>query len=230
MIAAAVNSEPKGHCEVCGVAILASTAAETGGKCIPCARGTRAQMEKNRRWLVEHRERMRKNDAARERIGRNPNPAFGEFLAEDDPIAVLGRLIVGKVFDNPSKEEHVEVLSAHARSLYFVETLEGEVLNGGFRQFFSNSSGKYAHETLVALREMGALRAAVLLEKAIDAFPDKRVPVRRRARNDALETANPEIFDALDAEYYRLEKSTGENLGKLILDFVKRNASARVTV
>jgi len=70
----------------------------------------------------------------------------------------------------------------------------------------------------------------VLLEKAIDAFPDKRVPVRRRARNDALETANPQIFDALDTEYYRLEKSTGENLGKLILDFVKENASARVTV
>lgn len=222
-------SEPKGHCEVCGVSILPTTAAETGGKCMPCARGTRVQMEKNRRWLVEHRERMRRNDAARERIGRNPNPAFAEFLAEDDPIAVLGRLIVDKVFDNPSKEEHVELLSAPARTLYFVEALDGEVLNGGFIQFFSNSSGKYAHETLAALQEIGALRAAGLLQRAIDTFPDKRVPVQRRARNDALENADSEILEALDTEYYRLEKSTGENLGKLILEFVKRNPSARIT-
>jgi hypothetical protein len=186
-------------------------------------------MEKNRRWLVERRERMRKNDEARERIGRNPNPAFADFLAEDDPLGVLGRFIVDKVFGNAAKKEDIAVLSASARSVYIAEALDGEVLNGGFQQFFSNSSGRYAHETLAVLQEIGAVRTAGLLQRAIDAFPDKRVPPERIARNDALETANAELLDALDTEYYRLEKTTGENLGRLILEFVKRNASARVT-
>jgi len=50
--------------------------------------------------------------------------------------------------------------------------LEAEVNNGGFHQFFFNSSGEIVPHTLHALSEIGALNTKCLLEQAIAvAFP-----------------------------------------------------------
>ena len=50
--------------------------------------------------------------------------------------------------------------------------LEAEVNNGGFHQFFLNSSGELVPETLQALAIIGASRTKLLLERAVAiAFP-----------------------------------------------------------
>jgi hypothetical protein len=51
--------------------------------------------------------------------------------------------------------------------------LEAEVNNGGFDQFFLNSSGYYALQTMNALARIGAPKTRALLENAIKlAYPD----------------------------------------------------------
>jgi hypothetical protein len=50
---------------------------------------------------------------------------------------------------------------------YLIETLEKEVNNGGFSQFFINSSGIFSFETNEALKEVGAVRTSQILEEAI---------------------------------------------------------------
>jgi hypothetical protein len=211
------------------VSILDSTAASTGGKCIPCSRGTRAQMEANRRRGDAHRERLRKNEEARKRIAARPHATFADFLAEEDPIGVLWGVMLTTVSGGSSRLENIGALSASARTLYYVEIFNGEVLNGGFSQFFSNSSGEYAHEALAALQELGAPRAAGLLQQAMAAFPGGRVPPQRRSRYEQLERIDPAVLDALDTEYYTLEKSSGEGLARLMLAFMKNRASERIT-
>src|SRR4051812_22979663 len=65
---------------------------------------------------------------------------------------------------------------------YCIQELEREVNNGGFNQYFINLSGDYAHETIKSLHAIGANTTAVILQRAIDQFPDHRVPKDRHVR------------------------------------------------
>lgn len=62
-------------------------------------------------------------------------------------------------------------LTAAEKVAYCVDALEREVNNGGFEQYFFNSSGDTAVEAESALEAIGAHRAAALLREASAAFP-----------------------------------------------------------
>ena len=81
---------------------------------------------------------------------------LADYLTEDDPLSVLWPHLVDAVFHENPREEHPERLSPVARTIYFVGCFDGEVYNGGFSQFFSNSSGNHVAETFDALREIQA--------------------------------------------------------------------------
>jgi hypothetical protein len=58
-------------------------------------------------------------------------------------------------------------LTLGEQTAFCVDELEREVNNGGFEQFFLNSSGDYAQPVVDALRRIGAAQAAELVEEAI---------------------------------------------------------------
>jgi hypothetical protein len=78
-----------------------------------------------------------------------------------------------------------------SRILFATHWTQSEVLNGGFGQYFSNSTGVLAPEAVVAFRALGMPQAAAILEQAM-AFFDFPYPRDRGQREDALEAA----FDA----------------------------------
>ena len=47
--------------------------------------------------------------------------------------------------------EDIERLNESQKTVLIVENLEREINNGGFNQFFFNSSGDFSHETVIAL-------------------------------------------------------------------------------
>jgi len=53
------------------------------------------------------------------------------------------------------------------KTVYLINELEAEISNGGFLQFFTNSSGKYTNETIKSLELIGANYTKNLLEKAV---------------------------------------------------------------
>ena len=225
--------EAKANCLECGVEILATTVAKTGGKCIPCDRGTRAQMEESKKWNAEDRRRRKINGSARERILQKPRPELGDFLAEEDPLGVLWPVIVHTVFPKPERRERIEALGRAARVIYLVECLAGEVINGGFHQYFSNSSGEHANEAHRALLEVGAVERAKLLGRAMGAFAGGRVPTDRTERYEEVEAADkrrPGFLDGLDSEFYALDAGAPavEDLGELLLAFIGLNAKEPV--
>ena len=61
-------------------------------------------------------------------------------------------------------------LTAQQKIFYFNQNLEREINSGGFNQYFCNSSGDNAHETVLSLKAIGADKAADILQKAIDQF------------------------------------------------------------
>jgi hypothetical protein len=126
----------------------------------------------------------------------------------------------------------MEKLNSSQRILLIVENLEGEVNNGGFDQFYFNSSGDYANETVDALNKIGANKTAEIVKKANDEFPNGVVPKNREKRQDVLDSLrekSSENWNRLESVYYGHNKEDGdiemENLPALLIEFIKANKS-----
>ena len=101
-----------------------------------------------------------------------------------------------------------------SRILLAAHWTQSEVRNGGFGQYFSNSTGVLAPEAVVAFKTLAMPRTAAALQQAM-AFFDSTYPRERGEREEALEAAfeasgdddydpfsgiDDSIFDLLDTE------------------------------
>ena len=118
--------------------------------------------------------------------------------------------------------EDMSVLSESERIFYITQTLEMEVNNGGFSQFFCNSSGNFSNELVSAFTAIGANVAATICQKAISAF-GRDIPVdsdEREKMLDELESDEiDEILEECDSAFYDYE----DNLNELNYNFVMKN-------
>jgi hypothetical protein len=161
---------------------------------------------------------------------------LGEYASDPDPMALLWPDLVRIVSSASPREERSELLSPPAKTIYRVECFHGEVVNGGFSQFFSNSSGNWVPETVNALEEIGARLSLRLLAEAVTLFADGIVPRDREERCTALfafEEREPEFLARLDKIYYRdvdaLGGSPVEDIYRLLVEFIRRHAAEPVT-
>lgn len=118
--------------------------------------------------------------------------------------------------------DEMEELTEPQRLFYLNQNLEREVNNGGFNQYFLNSSGDYAHETILSLTAIGAAKTVKILERAIGQFPQKNVPKERSERIAILEQIEDEankVWNELDQEFFAYE----DDLNTLNIEYVKVN-------
>jgi len=97
-------------------------------------------------------------------------------------------------------------LTAKQRQLVCVGDFEEELANGGFSQFFLNSPGDHAADTLRALRKIGANKSAGMLTEAMALFPGGSPAQDRDERGKqllAVHTAHESEFEALDRRHAR---------------------------
>lgn len=90
-----------------------------------------------------------------------------------------------------------------------VEELEAQVNNGGFDQYFFNSSGGNAAATLDALDAVGAHKTAAIVRRACARFPGGMPPSDWNERQDVLlSTVSPdsEAFEDDDDAFYKYEE------------------------
>ena len=120
--------------------------------------------------------------------------------------------------------DEMDQLTEPQRLFYLNQNLERELNNGGFNQYFLNSSGDFAHETILSLNAIGAAITAQILQKAIDQFPGENVPKDRDERETVLEqienVAN-EVWEELDRQFFEYK----DNLNNLNIEYVKKNIS-----
>lgn len=96
-------------------------------------------------------------------------------------------------------------LDARDTALLALYTLEAEVHNGGFVQYFGNTGGAEAATALQTLQEIGAVGAAGLLARAMELVPAPYEETLSDAQWDRLETERTGL-GALDDEFYALEE------------------------
>src|SRR5688572_28591093 len=82
-------------------------------------------------------------------------------------------------------------LSSAEQVFLSVWELEAEVNNGGFNQYFFNSTGDRARGAPAALRSIGASNAAAIVDRALASFA-QRFPEDRDARQAVLEEIDPD--------------------------------------
>lgn len=116
--------------------------------------------------------------------------------------------------------ENIEVLSDPEKVFLFIENLEREINNGGFNQFYFNSSGDYSHQTVDALLKIGAKRTSKIVQKANSEFPYSQVPKDQTTRQILLEQIEEEsnsTWELCDQEFYKYE----DDIVGLLLSFVR---------
>src|SRR5262245_33332340 len=115
------------------------------------------------------------------------------------------------VWDAPLSE-----LSKPEQVFVCVYEVERELNNGGFDQFFRNSPGQYAAETVLALDEIGATLMAATVRAATElVFTQGEVPADQDERNDLLDDVEgplEEKLAELDARFLEYP----ENLTRLL--------------
>src|SRR5215831_19039476 len=80
---------------------------------------------------------------------------------------------------------------------------KSEICNGGFRQFFWNSTGVLAPEAVEGFRDIGQTQVAALIEKGMSLFGSV-YPRDRAERQARLAEMSKSSFDTLDETFYAL--------------------------
>jgi hypothetical protein len=89
-------------------------------------------------------------------------------IKDDDLEQALLDFIMAKLQARPGQDRAVIAeLGPSFQAFYVSWLVEAEVMNGGFNQFFWNSSSQFAEQTPRALETIGAVQAAQVMRKAL---------------------------------------------------------------
>lgn len=113
-----------------------------------------------------------------------------------------------------------EALTPAEQTFITIWSLEADVNNGGFDQYYFNSSGDHARFAPAALRAIGAREAAAIVEEANAIFGPDGPPRDRDQRQDALEALGEDrssIFSSVDERFFEYP----DDLQTLLTDYVQ---------
>lgn len=167
-------------------------------------------------------------------------------LTNNELKAVPDGHIVQKVIDSVlayigelnSDEDDYELVRQTPKSAQFfwaMRLLESEVNNGGFEQYFWNSSCTLADVAREAYRVIGAEKYSEFLQRATTIVGNKSWQERRREFNSdwrSYKRASPPTLDALDDEFYAAKSGDPDSGGmdddlyQLKVDYIRRNADS----
>ncbi len=105
---------------------------------------------------------------------------------------------VVSIYDGPEVFlRQFKELPEPSRHLYAMHWCVSEVCNGGFHQFFANSTGVLAPEAVDGFKAIGLPKTAALIAEAMARLPDP-YPRDRDVRQNALDELDPEDLDEED--------------------------------
>ena len=120
--------------------------------------------------------------------------------------------------------EKIEKLSLGKQAIFSIWMLQAEVNNGGFNQFYYNSTGQFANMAKDGLELIGALKYAKLVEQSNSTFSTIKDELATNEKNSAegfskSYQGNP--LNKLDDQFYILGKI--ENLDSIQIQYIRTN-------
>ena len=120
--------------------------------------------------------------------------------------------------------EKISKLTNGQQAVFATYWLEAEVNNGGFNQFYFNSTGIFAEMAEIGFRVIGPPKFSELTKKANDTYSEEKI------RLEKFDDGSPESFiesyennplNDLDQKFYELDKV--ENIYELRLKYIRNN-------
>lgn len=191
-------ADEKVPCTKCGKPISAESAGKRNGMCLLCS--------------IEHEEKVPCVECGKPVSAKQAGKRNGLCLrcsAQRNPFFVLYSSLIDRVCHSPGG---FNGLSDPEKVYYALTLFQNEINNGGFHQFFFNSSGAYydlIENGLVTFDEPQTLE--LLSQAKAIVFPAIAVPVDTEQRRNLLPVADPSAptpawmtkLNELDQKFYR---------------------------
>ncbi len=134
-----------------------------------------------------------------------------------EKVVRIGEIIGKKI---PERDEF-SGLNDYEKTFIYIDIFENHTTNGGFEEFFWNSSGQFSHEILAAYEAIGANKTATLIYNAFKEFGEIPIPKDHAFRKKILTELNSNAWDTLDQAFYKSK----EAIVPLVLRFVAKNSA-----
>lgn len=145
-----------------------------------------------------------------------------ELIALQDEYRIDSLVLAfEQAIEQKSERVGKEGLSHEELVVLAIEALEREVNNGGYGQFFFNSSSEYTPIVVDALNRIGCTETGALTQKAIDALGIDG-PIDVEAIEHVMDEESEERDDRLNACDDRYYEIAGD-LADPLFEFIKRN-------
>ena len=116
-------------------------------------------------------------------------------------------------------------LSPQEQVFVAIWELESDVNNGGFHQYFSNSTGDTARHAAPSLEAIGAAKMAAIVKEAVQVFGPLGPSAARDIRQEQLADLSPlalQTLERLTTEFFRYP----DNLTELLFAYVELHKPA----
>lgn len=163
---------------------------------------------------------------------------YSSFSAEtlnqipDDMLetAILDYIADVKIKNNCDMEYGIVMgMSRGFRDIYITWVLESEVNNGGFIQFFYNTSGRFNGEIAGALNDIKAYKTEKIAIDALALYNKDRTihknAKRARSMESFMDSYSRSELDRLDDLFY----NSREDLSKLRIRYIRENSGQFIT-
>lgn len=170
-------------------------------------------------------------DILNESIEEFKNRPIYKKLTEQIIINTSDDELLQVVFDNLSSDygndfETVISWNNSKKAIYIIWVLESEVNNGGYNQFYFNSSGQFYKYLPDALKLVGANKFSDLMKQANEVF-EKDNPKITQHQDGTIEGFSKSYQDnplnKFDDQFYELYKT--ENLQQLQVNFIRKHTA-----
>jgi Domain of unknown function (DUF4375) len=185
----------------------------------------RSRQQKSKKGIVDQQIAKSFEDFMNREIYQNLTTEIIDSISDDElPQVVFDSLILKLPQDDTKQYETVLNWTKPQQAIYLAWCLTAEVDNGGFNQYYFNSSGQFSELTPGALKLIGANNLAGLMIRANEIYATENEDITRH-QDGTIEgffksyTNNP--LNELDKEFYDLTKS--EKLEQLQADFIRKN-------
>lgn len=146
----------------------------------------------------------------KEKAASKPDAATKAYISIIDELAYRGWF------------ERFPKLPRETLTFFYVLFADDQINNGGFAQYFCNGYGKYAEDTVVAYKSIGAVKKAALLATVMASFPDGKYPRTVDEYSDLLEKKADELAflnEDLEKGYY----NSSENIQELMISYIRKH-------
>jgi hypothetical protein len=147
-----------------------------------------------------------------------------EALAHNEPYEVIVMLIGLLHEDGNDVSWDVDKLKPAPQAAILAMWFDGEINNGGFVQYLTNPTGRFALETLDMLRAIGAEKSIDLLESALTIFPNGIPSKDDVEREHQVQEAGEEawkLIKGLTSQYYSLFETQSEDVPALAVAYIR---------